>query len=131
MNETFTASTVSPSLTVNDLEQSRSWYCDMVGFTVARNYEREGKLMAVALKAGDVEMLLTQDDGAKGLDRAKGEGFSLMFTTSQNIDDLANGIKARGGTLTTEPVDAPWGARVFRLQDPNGFKLVISSPRTS
>jgi uncharacterized glyoxalase superfamily protein PhnB len=124
----FEATTVSASLTVNDLEQSRAWYCDVAGFSVARNYEREGKLMAVALKAGGVEMLLTQDDGAKGTDRVKGEGFSLMFTTTQNIDDLANGIKSRGGTLATEPADTPWGARVFRLQDPNGFKLVISSP---
>jgi hypothetical protein len=30
--------------------------------------------------------------------------------------------------LESEPADA-WGARVFRLRDPDGFKLVISSER--
>jgi hypothetical protein len=30
-----------------------------------------------------VRILLNQDDGAKGFDRVKGEGFSLMFTTAQ------------------------------------------------
>jgi uncharacterized glyoxalase superfamily protein PhnB len=28
--------------------------------------------------------------------------------------------------LQSEPADMPWGARIFRLVDPDGFKLVIS-----
>jgi uncharacterized glyoxalase superfamily protein PhnB len=99
----------------------------VVGFTVDRRYEREGKLRAVALKAGDVRLLIGQDDGAKGWDRVKGEGFSLQITTDQNVDEIANRIRELGGTLESEPADMPWGARVFRLQDPDGFKLVISS----
>jgi uncharacterized glyoxalase superfamily protein PhnB len=75
-----------------------------------------------------VPILLTQDDGAKGLDRIKGEGISLQLTTAQNIDELARRIQERGGKLDSEPADA-WGARVFRLRDPDGFKLVISSER--
>jgi uncharacterized glyoxalase superfamily protein PhnB len=31
--------------------------------------------------------------------------------------------------LETEPADMPWGARVFRLVDPDGYKLSISSER--
>ena len=30
--------------------------------------------------------------------------------------------------LDAEPVEV-WGARVFRLRDPDGFRLVVSSPR--
>ena len=48
----------------------------------------------------------------------------------QNIDELATRIKASGGVLEAEPVDTPWGARVFRLRDPDGFKFVISSGRS-
>jgi len=119
---------LSASLTVNDLPKSLAWYRDILGFTVDRNYEREGKLMAVSLRAGDdVRILLTQDDGAKGWDRAKGEGFSLMITTNQSIDEVANGITDRGGTLESQPVDTPWGARMFRLRDPDGIRLTISS----
>ena len=115
------------SLTVNDIHASLTWYRDIVGFAVDRNFEREGKLMAVSLKAGDVRILLTQDDGAKGLDRVKGEGFSLRITTDQNIDELANRIKELGGKLESEPETNRWGARVFRLRDPDGFKLTISA----
>ncbi|MEO8218349.1 MAG: VOC family protein [Acidobacteriota bacterium] len=124
----FQASALSASLTVKDLQASLSWYRDVLGFAVDRQHEREGKLVAIALKAGTVRILLNQDDGAKGWDRVKGEGFSLQFTTDQEIDAIAATIRTAGGTLQTEPADMPWGARMFRLQDPDGFKLVISSP---
>jgi uncharacterized glyoxalase superfamily protein PhnB len=126
--ELFHASAIEASLTVKDLGKSVAWYRDVVGFSVEREYEREGKLRAVALKAGDVRLLIGQDDGARGWDRLKGEGFSLLITTNQNIDDIAQRIKQRGGTLESEPVNMPWGPRMFRLQDPDGFKFAISSP---
>jgi uncharacterized glyoxalase superfamily protein PhnB len=127
--ESLRARTLSASLTVKDLQKSVAWYRDVVGFTVDREHEREGKVRAVALKAGAVQILIGQDDGAKGLDRVKGEGFSLRITTAQSVDEIAKRIKERGGTLESEPADTPWGARVFRVQDPDGFKLVISSER--
>ena len=118
---------LSASLTVKDIQASLNWYRDVVGFTIARNFEREGKLFAVSLNAGDVRILLTQDDGAKGLDRVKGEGFSLMITTDQNVDELANQIKQLGGKLESEPETSRYGMRAFRLRDPDGFRLTISS----
>jgi len=127
--ESFRARALTAALTVKDLETSLAWYRDVVGFTVARRHERDGTLRAVSLKAGAVEILIGRDDGAKGADRVKGQGMSLRFTTAQNVDDLAKRIKAQGGTLESEPADMPWGPRVFRLRDPDGFMLVISSER--
>ncbi len=118
---------LSTSLTVKDIQASLSWYGDVVGFTVDRNFEREGKLTAVSLKAGEVRILLTQDDGSRGWDRVKGEGFSFMITTDQNVDELANRIKSLGGKLESEPETNRWGVRGFRLRDPDGFRLTISS----
>ena len=129
--ESLRGTALSASLSVKDLQKSLSWYRDVMGFTVDQQHERAGKVVAVSLKAGVVRILINQDDGAKGLDRAKGEGFSLMITTSQKVDDVAARIKAAGGTLGSEPTDMPWGARAFRAQDPDGFKLVISSERPS
>jgi len=127
--ETLRARQISTSLTVKDLATSLAWYRDVVGFTVDQQYEREGKLRAIALKAGAIRVLLNQDDGGRGWERVKGEGFSIQFTTAQSIDEIANRIKANGGTLASEPADMPWGVRMFRLVDPDGFKLVISSER--
>ena len=123
----FRGLALSASLTVKDLPQSLTWYRDVLGFGVDQQYEREGRLIAVSLKAGEVRILLTQDDGGKGWDRAKGEGFSLRITTDENIDEVAKRIKDHGGTLESEPIDAPWGARVFRLRDPDGFRFTIST----
>lgn len=120
------ATGVSVSLTVDDLGASVAWYRDVLGFVVEREFERSDVPFAARLRAGSVALLVTQDDGAKGPNRAKGEGFSLRFTTRQHVDDLATRAKAHGVALDSEPADA-WGARVFRLRDPDGFRLVISS----
>jgi uncharacterized glyoxalase superfamily protein PhnB len=127
ISEMLRGRTLSVSLTVKDLQKSMAWYCDVVGFVVDRKFEREGKLRGVALKAGDVRISINQDDGAKGWDRIKGEGFSLRISTDQSVDEIADRIKKLGGTLDSEPADMPWGARIFRLRDPDGFKLTISS----
>lgn len=127
MTEKLQAETLQASLTVANLERSVAWYVDVLGLDVDRRHEREGRLIAVSLRAGAVRILLTRDDGAKGLERAKGEGMSLQFTTQQNADLLAAAIKARGATLDTDPITAPHGARVFRLRDPDGFRITISS----
>jgi uncharacterized glyoxalase superfamily protein PhnB len=127
--ESFRAREMTASLTVKDLQKSVAWYRDLLGFTVDREIERDGKLRGVALKAGAIRILLNQDDGARGFDRVKGEGFSLQFITSQSVDDIANRIKSHGGSLETEPADMPWGVRAFRVRDPDGFKFAISSER--
>ncbi len=125
--EKFNGST-SVSLTVKDLQKSVAWYQDVVGFGVERTYESNGKLTLVSLKAGDVKINLNQDDGKKGWDRVKGLGFSINVWTPEDVDAIANSIKANGGTLDSEPVDAPWGARFFRITDPDGYKLAILKP---
>jgi uncharacterized glyoxalase superfamily protein PhnB len=125
--QSLTGTNLSASLTVKDIRASLAWYRDVVGFTVDREHERGGQLVAISLRAGAVRILLGRDDGAKGFDRVKGQGFSLQITTTQNIDEIANGIKARGGTLLSEPADMPWGPRMFRISDPDGFKFTFSS----
>ncbi|HEU4880606.1 MAG TPA: VOC family protein [Longimicrobium sp.] len=129
--EPFNARSLGASLTVKDLEQSVAWYHGVVGFAVDQRMERDGELRAVAVRAGDVRLLLNKDDGAKGWERAKGEGVSFMITTAQDIDALAARIRAGGGTLDSEPADMPWGVRAFRVRDPDGFRIAFSSPRPS
>jgi len=122
----FVAESLDASLTVKDVAKSLAWYRDVLGFAVDRTFERDGRMFAASLRAGNVRILVNQDDGSKGLDRVKGEGFSLRLTTLQDVDAVAARVKAAGGTLDAEPADG-WGARVFRLRDPDGFRFVVSS----
>ena len=119
-------SEVSPGFTANDLQKSLAWYRDVVGFAVEERWEHDGKLAGVSLRAGNVTVMLGQDDWKKGRDRRKGEGFRIYFTTAQDVDALAKGIVARGGTLDQAPRDQEWGMRDFSLSDPDGFKITIA-----
>jgi uncharacterized glyoxalase superfamily protein PhnB len=121
------ADRIEAALTVAHLEQSAVWYCDALGFAIDQRHEREGKTIAISLRAGAVKLLLAQDDGAKGMDRIKGQGFSLQITTSQDAHEVASSLKAHGTTLDTEPSRMPWGVTVLRVRDPDGYRLTISS----
>ena len=89
-------SSTSPSFTVGDIEKSLAWYRDVLGFGVEERWEQDGKLAGVMVRAGDVRFMLGQDDWKKGRDRKKGEGFRLYCETKQNVDALAEKIKAEG-----------------------------------
>jgi len=93
MPEQLHGDSLEASLTVRDLARSVAWYTDVLGFAVDRKYDRDGKMIAVSLKAALVRILLTQDDGAKGLDRSKGDGMSLQITTHQSADTLAAAVR--------------------------------------
>ena len=126
--ESFRARTLSASLAVKDIQKSLIWYRDKVGFSVDQEIKRAGQLQAVTLKVGDVRILLSQDEPGTGWDRVKGAGFTLQFTTAQDIGLLAEAIRSRGGVVETDLADAT-GGRALRLRDPDGFRLLISSAK--
>ena len=64
--ETFRARGISAMLAVKDIQKSLAWYRDKLGFYVEQKFERSGKLTGAALKAGDVRILISQDDGGTG-----------------------------------------------------------------
>ena len=116
------------SLTAHDLPATIAWYRDVLGFTVDHQTERDGKPSSAGIRSGCAKIFLNQDDGARGWERVKGEGFAITFDTGQDVDAVAAGIKSRGGTLAMEPTDMPWGVRMLRLVDPNGYRLGIWTP---
>ncbi|HEY4099910.1 MAG TPA: VOC family protein [Gemmatimonadales bacterium] len=126
----FRATTLGCSLTCKNVETSVQWYRDVLGFTVAMPFERDGKLVGAIISAGDIRIVLNQDDGKLGWDRIKGQGFYLQLNVEgpADVDAAADRVRAAGGTLLSEPADRPWGARMFQLRDPDGFKLGVSTP---
>ncbi|HEX5718754.1 MAG TPA: VOC family protein [Thermoanaerobaculia bacterium] len=125
--ETLRLRAVMPAITATDLQASLAWYRDVLGFIVAEEYKQEDRLMGVRLQAGSVQLMLGQDDFAKGRDRQKGAGLRFFCTTAQDVDQLAAAIKERGGKLAHEPTDQPWGTRDFGIVDPDGFNISIST----
>src|SRR5688572_13110912 len=122
------AKTISPILTVNDLQRSITFF-EGLGFGVEEKWEEKGVLLGVMLRGGDARINLSQDDWKKGRNRQKGEGMRLYVGTKQNIDQLAADAKKAGITLDAEPHDTDWGSRAFEVTEPSGFKLTIGSER--
>lgn len=126
INSVLQAQDIMPSITVNDVQQSITFY-EGLGFAVEERWEDKGVLVGVMLVAGKCRIGLSQDDWKKGRDRVKGQGVRLYITTTQNIDEVAARAKAAGIKLETEPHDTEWKSRVFDVTDPTGFRLTIGS----
>lgn len=124
------ATTLGCSLTYKELQTAIDFYRDVLGFAVDMTFEHEGRLAGAVVSAGDIRLVLNQDDGKLGWDRVKGQGFYLQINVASpaDVDAAAQRIKAAGGTLIDEPADRPWGARMFQFRDPDGFKLGVSTP---
>jgi len=120
----FALMSVAPGFTANDAAATIKWYCDVLGFSVIERWEQEGRFLGAQIGSGSVSINVGQDDWKMGRDRAKGQGMRMYFMTGPDIDQYANAIKARGGTLVHEPQDG-WGMRTFSIDDPDGFKLTF------
>jgi uncharacterized glyoxalase superfamily protein PhnB len=118
---------VMPSLTVNNLKESLAFF-SALGFEVEDPWEVDGVMLGAMLKGGNARLGLSQDDGKKGANRAKGVGMRLYIEADGDINAVASRAKAAGVALTKEPHDTEWGTRAFEVTEPSGFLLTIASP---
>ena len=126
--ETVQISAIVPTLTVDDLQKSITFY-EGLGFAIDERWEEKGTLLGVMLRAGKTQLGLNQDDWKKGRDRKKGIGVRLSISTSTpgSVDEIAKRAKNAGITLKSEPRDTEWKSRAFEVSDPSGFLLTIFS----
>lgn len=125
--EAVQISAIVPTLTVDDLQKSITFY-EALGFAIDERWEDNGTLLGVMLRAGSTEIGLNQDDWKKGRDRKKGTGVRLSIsTTSGHVDEIAKRAKNAGITLKSEPHDTEWKTRAFEVTDPSGFLLTVFS----
>ena len=124
--EALQVSAIVPSLTVDDLQKSITFY-EALGFTIDERWEENGTLLGVMLRAGKSQIGLSQDDWKKGRDRKKGIGLRLSISTTQNVDEIATRARGAGIQLSSEPHDTEWKSRAFEVTDPSGFLLTIYS----
>jgi catechol 2,3-dioxygenase-like lactoylglutathione lyase family enzyme len=126
--ESLRLRSLTPTFTVDDLESSITWYRDGLGFHVAEKWEENGRLMGVMLQAGACQLGLSQDDFSKGRTRTKGVGFRIWCETTQDIDALAERLRRAGGKIVEDPGER-YGSYSFTVEDPDGFKIMITRVR--
>jgi uncharacterized glyoxalase superfamily protein PhnB len=129
--EAVQVSAIVPTLTVDDLQKSITFY-EALGFAIEDRWEDQGTLLGVMLRAGRTQIGLNQDDWKKGRDRKKGIGVRLSIqTTPGHVDEIARRARNAGITLTSEPHDTEWQSRAFEVTDPSGFLLTIFSEESA
>jgi len=123
--ESLRLRSVAASFTVNDLPKSIAWYRDVLGFTLGERWEEAGRLRGIQLKAGGCDIMLNQDDFAKGRDRRKGEGCRERGSPVHDSSAIAARVRATCRQIVRGPSETPWSVRAFSLTDPDGFKIPV------
>ncbi len=124
-------------LFVDDLARSTDFYRDALGFEVGetRFAERDGVQLAhVPVWNGGIVIGLGLHDHhhfrrGRGAEDLRGIGTELCFYAEPaELEDWHERARAHAGS-GFEPLELrPWGARDFRVVDPDGYYLRISEP---
>src|SRR5258705_13442919 len=86
--EAVQISAIVPTLTVDDLQKSISFY-EALGFAIDERWEEKGTLLGVMLRAGKSQIGLNQDDWKMGRDRKKGAGLLLSISAPVSVVETA------------------------------------------
>ena len=120
---------VVPFFWVNDLEVSRRFYVEGLGFKMTRHWINEGKLRWCWLELGDAALMLQEfwrDGQHRNVPATKvGVGVSIVFTCRDALA-IYRDLESRGVEVTRPFVGN--GMWVTRVADPDGYDLHFESP---
>ncbi len=121
---------LSPILSVQDIDSSIVYYTEKLGFEhVWTMPDDAGKSFFACVRLGTAEILLGTIDFVEEEKRAyRGVGVQLYIELSKtmDIDALYEQAKSSGAAITREIENRDWGERVFNVNDPDGFNLMIA-----
>ena len=118
-------------LFVDDLDTSIAFYAG-IGFAVERREHDYASLRwgDVVLGLGPIAKLPAGGPGPgftrERLAGVRGAGVEIVLEVP-DLDVAHAAVRAAGPELAEEPADQPWGLRDFRLTDPDGYYLRITT----
>ncbi|MFP7476987.1 VOC family protein [Terribacillus saccharophilus] len=105
---------------VTDLEQSITWYTDILDFQLRFN---QGDLAVLALKSGPLYVLVKADPETRGHFTINGQPeFSVGFTT-RRIREFHSYLTTKD--VHVEPIQEDKGHNFFYFYDPSKNKLQV------
>lgn len=115
-----------PSLYVDDLNVSKAFYCDLLGFKpafeadwIVQLSDPENEVIELMLQPRNHELI-------PEIFRKPPQGGSLVFVVS-NCDEYYEKAKSMGLTIVQEPRNEEYGQRRFLTIDPDGLLIDVSS----
>ena len=136
---TFSPLGLTTLLSVFDMPQSLSFYRDVLGFEVVSASPEvetnEGRFSHwVWLRFGAAEIMLnTQYDSNQRPTqspeaRSRNHGDTCLYIGCPDVDVAYEALKRRG-LEASPPTMAPYGLRLFRAKDPDGYVVVFQGVR--
>ena len=125
--------TIRFELFVTDRDKSVDFYTSVLGFEVQRLDESYAQLTCghVTLGLGRQTDLPETGEGPgftqQRLARDHGAGVEIVLETP-DLEVLYERVQRSGYQLAAPMQDRPWGLRDFRVTDPDGYYLRITSP---
>lgn len=108
------------ALATERFDAMRRFYRDSLGFPELRAWERPGARGSQLDLGGGLRLeLLDATAERRPLALGTPDGRCQLVIEVQDLDDA----RARLPVATPEPMATSWGARLFRLQDPDGTQV--------
>ena len=111
-----------PILSVADLGRAQAFYRDLLGGTVDYTFPPDGEPQFVTVRLGRSTLGLGATTGGPG--EHAGKGYTLCAYVP-DCDAAVDAIRAAGHRIREEPSDQPWGERVARVLDPDGYEVLL------
>ena len=123
-----------PLLIVRDLEASSRFYQETLGFKHIFTMPGPGGKPALVhlrwLKYADL-LISSSRDGME-IPEPRGAGVSLSFQMLErfdgSVDALVEQAKAGGANIVSGPLDQPWNVHEVIILDPDGYRVVFTTP---
>jgi lactoylglutathione lyase len=113
------------SLQVRDLEISKEFYTQKLGFELAEM--RNPDAVVFKFNKGDASFAIRKPFGS--LDNKElGNGVSVWFAIDEKIEDLQARFVENGVVILGTVMETPFG-KALHVSDPDGYKLTFLEPR--
>ena len=120
-------------LFVSDIETSIRFYEEALGFLLDRRDDDYASLRRGRAILGLGAMTKLPEDGPgpgftqARVSRERGAGVEIVLEV-EDLDDAIARFEAAGGRMAEPIRTRPWGLRDFRIVDPDGYYLRITTP---
>lgn len=120
-------------LRVGDLDQSISFYCDIMGMELLRKHDYESGRFTLAFlgygpEKDNTVLELTYNWDTDSYE--KGEGFGHIAIAVDDVYKACEKIRDAGGVIVREPGPMKHGTTVLAfVEDPDGYKIELLEDR--